>query len=74
MKDKEILKVFVDMLKRNGVEVGESYDEGLEYTIKNNNTRGLNKDTLTFCLDDEGNFNRIMGFTGDYFSDEIFKK
>lgn len=72
-KDDEITKMFFDMLKRRGVEVVESYDEGMEYTIKSIATQNKNNNTLTFCLDDNGVFNRIMGYVGDYFSDEVYK-
>jgi hypothetical protein len=71
--DKEITLDFINMISLKGVKIKYSYDEGNEYTILSNNSPFPNKETLTFCFDDDGNFNRIMGYVGDYFSDEVFK-
>jgi hypothetical protein len=71
--DEEITTMFFDMLKRDGVEIEQTYDEGKEYTIKSNAAQNINNNTLTFCLDVNGSFNRIMGYVGDYFSDEVHK-
>ena len=68
------MQLFFDMLKRNGVNIVEEFDEGKEWTIISKNLVG-NKDnrTLTFCTDNDGNYWRIMGFVGNCFTDDIHK-
>lgn len=74
--DIEILEEFCAMLRRNGVEVQESYDEGKEFTIISKYPIGganSGNKTLTLCTHEDGSYWRIMGFVGDYFTDEIHK-
>lgn len=77
MKDADIMKLFFDMLKRNGVNVIEEFDEGKEWTIISRiPVGGIGNEenrTLTFCSDNDGNYWRIMGFIGTDFTDEIHK-
>lgn len=74
MTDRDIMQMFFDMLKRNGVNIEESSDEGKEWTIISDTEigNGSNK-TLTFCTDGDGDYWRIMGFVGNHFTDEIHK-
>jgi hypothetical protein len=75
MTDFDIAHDFFEMLKKNGVDIHLDIEDGLEATIRSRTSQGSNGDTLTFCFDEEtGEFNRIMGYVGKYYSDEVFKK
>jgi hypothetical protein len=74
MTDLQIMELFFGMLKRNGVEVLEEYDNGKEFTIISQfNVGGGNKEnrTLTFCVDESGKYWRIMGYIGDFFTSKV---
>ena len=74
MTDLEKALVFFKMLEKKGVQTSVSNDDGIEITIKSRSSQAENGDTLTFCFDeDTHDFNRIMGYVGRYYSDEIFK-
>lgn len=71
--DLEIAEEFFNMLKRNGVNIDEKFDEGKEFIINTEFQAPVNSwETLTFCFN-EGKYSRIMGYLGDYYCDEIHK-
>lgn len=71
MTDLEIAKQFFKMLKDNGVDVREDNDNGPEFIIIDSIS---GKETLNFCFHETGTYWRIMGYLGDYYSDEIHKQ
>lgn len=70
MTDLEIAESFFEMLKKHGVHVKEDFDSGKEFEIFESVT---DKPTLNFCFHEDGSYWRIMGYIGDYFTDEIHK-
>lgn len=71
MTDFKIAKKFFEMLKGEGVKVQETNDGGPGFQIFDHIS---DKPTLEFCFHEDGSYWRIMGFLGDYFSDEIHKQ
>jgi len=76
MTDLEIAESFFLMLKKHGVTITEDFDCGKEFTVVQSIVYGGNNkgETITFCFDEEGNYWRIMGYVGDFYTDEIHKK
>lgn len=70
MTDAAIAKMFFEMLKSHGVMVKETRGGGPGWKIFDHVS---GKETLEFCFDHPGKYWRIMGFLGEYYSDEIHK-
>lgn len=78
MTDLDLAKKFFAMLKRHGVKIVESYDNGKEFTIREHIGYGMSPnnphgDILTFCFYEDGGYWRIMGYVGDFYTDEVHK-
>ncbi len=70
MSDLEIAKLFFDMLKRNGVRIEETDDNGPGFKIID---KIQGDETIEVCFFDDGSYWRIMGYTERGYSDEIHK-
>jgi len=73
--DAEIAEMFFDMLKRNGVKITKTDDGGPGWIV--HEYIGYAKhgtETLEFCFHEhDGSYWRIMGYVGDFYTDEIHK-
>jgi hypothetical protein len=74
--DIEIALQFFERLKRKGVDIRESYDNGREFTV--HSTGSVPGETITFCFRDDESYDRIMGYVGNiqvpcFFIDDVHK-